>query len=711
MTRIFLNMDVVKLKIKKRDGSIVSVDQIKIENAINKSFSSVGEGSDAESKRIAEKVLEIIGKRFSHEMPSVEEIQDVVEEMLILSGYSHAARSYILYREHRSDIRRIKTMLGVKDDLKLNINAIQVLRKRYLLKDEKGEITETPLQMFSRVAKAVAEADGLYERQEDIPKTEAEFLKVMANMEFLPNSPTLMNAGTPVGQLSACFVIPVEDSISSIFDAVKHMAIVHKSGGGTGFSFSAIRPTGDVVKTTHGIASGPLSFMRVFDVTTDVIKQGGRRRGANMGILRIDHPDIIDFISAKERDGLFNNFNLSVAVTREFMHALEEDGDFFLKNPRTGERLRSIKAGDLFKMIVASAWRTGDPGLVFIDRINEENPIPELGYIEATNPCGEQPLLNWESCNLGSINLAAMVENGAFDFEKFNSVIETSIHFLDNVIDINNYPLERIKLTTLRSRKIGLGVMGLADALIMLGIPYDSEEALAFSDSVAKALSEASVRASEMLAFSRGAFPAYEGSKWQHKGIKMRNATTTTIAPTGTLSLIAGCSSGIEPLFAVSFIRNIVEGTRMIEANPLFKDYAEKHGFDYSNAIAEVAKTGSCRKVESLPESVKRIFVAAHDIDPEWHVRIQAVFQRYTDNAVSKTINLPEGASLEDVEKSFLRAYSLGCKGITVYRYGSKSEQVLYIGGDIKAKLYEKSEYTSVDAEYAGGCPTGICYV
>ncbi len=584
----------------------------------------------------------------------------------------------------------VKEALAEKETLsqigiELSQNALRVLERRYLKKDAEGEVIETSQELFRRVAKHIASAELLYHSEADVSPLEEAFYQLMANLEFLPNSPTLMNAGGELGQLSACFVIPVDDSMESIFEAVRYTALIHKSGGGTGFSFSRLRPEKDRVGSTGGIASGPVSFMRVFDIATDVVKQGGMRRGANMAILAVDHPDILKFITAKDDPEVLTNFNLSVAVTDSFMEAVEKGADYNLVNPRTGEVTGKLNAKEVFDKIVDMAWRTGDPGIVFMDEINRRNPTPKLGKIESTNPCGEQPLLPFESCNLGSINLSKMLvcQNNHFeiDYAKLAQTVKLAVHFLDNVIDVNQFPLPEIAERTKAARKIGLGVMGFADMLLQLGIPYDSEQALNIAEEIMHFISEEANKASIELAEERGFFPAFKGSIYDLPGgPQFRNASRTTIAPTGSLSIIANCSSGIEPIFALSYVRHILEGEEFIEVNPYFEQAARRGNFYSSELMKQLAEGKRLRDIEGVPKEIKRLFVSAYDTSPEWHVRMQAAFQKFTDSAVSKTVNFPYEATPEDIAKVYMLAYHEGLKGITIYRDRSRESQVLTMG-------------------------------
>ena len=564
----------------------------------------------------------------------------------------------------------------------LSANATTVLRRRYLAKNAEGKPVETPAQLFRRVAVNIAEAERLYAgSRAAVSGAAASFMALMRRLDFLPNSPTLMNAGRDLQQLSACFVLPVDDSLESIFEAVKHQALIHQSGGGTGFSFSHLRPKNDRVATTSGVASGPVSFMRVFNMATEVIKQGGTRRGANMGILRVDHPDILEFIAAKQHPAELTNFNISVGLTDAFMQALERGRDYALVNPRTGRVVGRFRASMVFDRLVEAAWSTGEPGVVFLDTINASNPTPHIGRIESTNPCSEQPLLPYESCTLGSINLAHFVtgpsKRARIDFDRLAGVIRLAVRFLDDVLDMNHYPLPDIEAATKGNRKIGLGVMGFADLLIKLGIPYDTKEALATGERVMKFVREHGRNASADLARERGVFPNFKGSRLESEGQRLRNATVTTVAPTGTISIIADCSPGIEPLYGVSFTRTVMEDVRLTSLHPEFAARARAAGIHSARLIEQVAQNESIQHLSDIPAEIRRLFVTAHDITPEQHVRMQAAFQRYSDSGVSKTINLPATATKADVASAFRLAYRLGCKGLTVFRTGSREKQVL----------------------------------
>ena len=623
--------------------------------------------------------------RFLREM--IEKMEDETIPMPIIDEMIQQ-KAMELGCQHVSSVKLDDAMFQ-DNGLIISGNAKTVLERRYLRKDDQGRPIETPSDMFHRVAHHIAQAEKNYGDPDAVDKMEAVFYRMMTEFRFLPNSPTLMNAGRRLGQLAACFVLPVEDSMEGIFDALKNAAIIHKSGGGTGFSFSRLRPKNSRVGTTGGVASGPVSFMKVFNTATEQVKQGGTRRGANMAILRVDHPDIMEFIQCKARGTDLNNFNISVGITDVFMDALRKKADYDLVDPRTKVAVGRLSSLEVYQSIVYHAWKNGDPGIVFLDRINRDNPTPGLGEIESTNPCGEQPLLPMESCNLGSVNLDKFVmkKDGipTIDYERLKETIDHAVRFLDDVIDMSVYPIPEIERMVKGNRKIGLGVMGFADMLYQLGVPYNSEEGLEIAETLMKFFQKTSHDASRRLAETRGTFENFDQSIFKDReGCAYRNATTTTIAPTGTLSIIAGCSSGIEPLFALSFTRTIMDNDEMAEVNPHFEATAKAMGFCSPELMKTISRKGTIQDIDEIPEEVKRVFVTAHDITPEWHVRMQAAFQKYTDNAVSKTVNLSKNTSTADVLKIYDLAYASGCKGVTIYRDGSKDKQVLSVNRDKK---------------------------
>ncbi len=681
-------------KVRKRDGSVVEFDPNKIEQAIWKAAVSVGGKDQKKAAEIAKKVVKEIKKKFDGKTPSVEDVQDIVEKVLIEAGHAATAKAYILYRHRKNLQREMKKILGVQDDLKLSMNSVHVLQRRYLLKDELGAIKETPSQLFRRVARHIASAEPKFGSDDETTRYyENAFYEIMTSFEFLPNSPTLMNAGTSLGQLSACFILGVNDSLEDIFDAVKYSALIHQSGGGTGFCFSHLRPKGDFVKSTAGVASGPISFMTVFDHATNVIKQGGKRRGANMGVLHVWHPDIEDFVGVKQTPGVLENFNISVGVDDAFMKAVEDDEEYALLNPRNKEVMRKINARGLFKLIAYSAWKSAEPGVLFMDTINKVNPTPRYTIV-ATNPCGEVPMPDYESCNLGSINLSRFVEldwskgdwKKKVNWERLRYVVRLAIQFLDNVVELNNYPLPQIREMSLKHRRVGLGVMGFSRMLFKMGIKYDSPQGFEVGAELMKFITNEGRKMSHELGRARGSFPGFAESTWAKDYDAMRNATVTSIAPTGTISMIAETSSGIEPTFALAYIKNVMDGTKLFYSDDVFEHVLKVRGLYSSEIMKKIITRGSLKEIEEIPKDIKDIFVISHDISAESHIRMQAAFQKHTDLAVSKTINMPASASVEDVENAYMLSWKLGCKGVTVYRDRSRGEQVLSVPAEEETK-------------------------
>jgi ribonucleoside-diphosphate reductase alpha chain len=694
-------------RVRKRDGSLARFDPDRIRTAVEKAALEVG----ADAARVAASATELVLERLvskvhaGYPIPSVEEIQDLVEQALADLGYWKVARAFATYRKQRTELRETKRMLGVRDELKLSLGATLVLRERYLRRNERGRIVESTGEMMDRVAHAVAAAEQNFSDGK-VSLWAQRFSELLRSLRFLPNSPTLMNAGTPVGMLSGCFVLPIDDSLRSIFETMTLMALVHQAGGGTGFSFSAIRPKDDLVRSTGGRASGPLSFLRLYDSVTDTVKQGGRRRGANMAVMSVTHPDIVGFIESKRDQSSLQNFNLSVGVTDSFMRKALRGDSFWLINPRNKAKVAKLDASRLLDQIAEAAWSTGDPGLLFLDEINRRNPLPSRGRIEATNPCGEVPLLPYESCNLGSINLARHISNGRIDWRMLAETIQVAVRFLDNVIEINKYPDPRLDEAARLSRKVGLGVMGLAETFAALGIAYDSDEALRLARRLAAFIRRHAHRSSVELAVQRGPFPLFPESRWAKRGAPpMRNAQLTSIAPTGTISLIAGTTSGIEPMFAIGYVRHAM-GRRLTEVNQLFERLARERGFYSEELMARIAVKGGVRDDPAVPEDIRSAFVTAFEVAPEWHLKMQATFQRYVDAAVSKTVNLPESATPETIRSIFVQAWRLRVKGITVYRYGSKPQQVLELMTDDEDG---SKPPVAVQREFSGGCMGHIC--
>ncbi|MBI3032309.1 adenosylcobalamin-dependent ribonucleoside-diphosphate reductase [Candidatus Woesearchaeota archaeon] len=670
-------------KVIKRNGETVVFDPKKITDALYKAAQAIG-GTDEElSKALTKKIVAKIEELFPDKIPHVEDVQDVVERVLIEDNHVKTAKAYILYRERQKNIREVKqSLVGGYVDKRFTINALKILKERLLMKKEDGAV-ETPEDMFRRVAKEIAKADKQYDNEPNLKETEDKFFECLNKLDFLPNSPCLMNAGTKNQQLISCYVLPIEDSTESIYTTLKNAAMVHRTGSGTGFSFSNLRPKEDTIDDSRGFSAGPIPFMHVYDKSTEIIKKTGLRRGANMAVLRVDHPNILDFITAKENPHHLRNFNISVGITKEFMDALDNRKRYPLINPRTKQEVRLLPAKEVFDLIATMSWKNGEPGVIFLDTINEKNPVPELGEIKTTSACGEVPLLEYEACPLGSINLSNMVQGGRVNLAALRDTAWIAVHFLDNVIDVNKYTLKDSEKITNDNRKIGVGVMGFADMLYQLGVPYNSEEAIKVAERIMKFIRDEARLASEALAKKRGVFANYEKSIYAKKGIKQRNATTTAIAPTGTISLIADCSSGIEPNFALSYMKKITGGDELLYVNKHLKSELLKREIYSEDLMKEIASKGSLQSFLDLASEIRKVFVISHEIPAEYHVLIQAAFQKYCDNAVSKSVNLEYTSSKEDVVKTFKLAYKLGCKGITIYRDRSREDQILtLLGGE-----------------------------
>lgn len=672
-------------KVVKRNGQIETFRLEKVAAAIFRAAASVGGNDKNLAEELSKDVLKQIEEAFPDKIPLVEHIQDIVEKTLIERGHARTAKAYIIYRHQRDQEREQRALiLGNQDkdeNLDFSYEALKILERRYLKKGETGQLGETPAQMLRRVAKSVAQADADYGTSKtEVAETEEKFYRLMSELKFLPNTPTLMNAGNSTQQLNACFVLPIEDTMQSIFGTLRHSAIVHQRGGGTGFSFSRLRPKGDKVGMHFGVASGPVAFLNVYDTALEVVKQGGVRPGANMAVLKVDHPDILRFVEAKRNTTSLNNFNISVAVTDRFMKAVEEDRDYMIKSPRTEKYVGKLRARDVFAVITQNAWKTGDPGLLFIDEINRKHPAQQLGEIEATNQCAEAPLLPYESCALGAIDVAKFVAKREIDWEKLSKAVRTSIHFLDNVVDVNTYPTKKVQDQSQSTRKLGLGVMGFANLLFKLRIKYDSEEGLQLADKLLGFIKETAYQASQQLAEIRGVCPAWEGSTHQQAERKMRNITCLALSPTGTRSILADTSAGCEPAFALCYQRTLLGTQGLVALNSVFEKQLKERELYTSGLIRKVSYSSNIQNIKEIPKDMRDIFVTAQDISPEWHIKMQTVLQKHVDNAISKTINFPSTAAIRDVEEAYLTAWKGKCKGITIYRDGSYEDQVINIG-------------------------------
>ena len=672
-------------KIAKRDGRLEDFDVNKICTAITKSAKEVGETKLEIADEVAQGILQTLEQK-SKNTTTIEEVNDLLENMLMRGGHAKIAKAYILYRHKKEELRKQKLQFeGVKmeDNANFSPEAVAILERRYLLKDKEGNTTETPRGMLKRVAKNIAQADLLYKtKEEQVKEIEEKFYQMIYDLRFLPNSPTLMNAGTKTQQLSSCFVLPIEDTMSGIFGTLKDAAVIHQRGSGTGFSFSRIRPKGDPVGKNFGVAAGPVAFMRAYDAALETIKQGGVRPGANMAVLKIDHPDIIRFIESKRDTRSLHNFNISVAITDNFMRAVEEEREYYLTNPHSEKYCGKLRAKDVFAMITQNAWKTGDPGVIFIDEVNRKHPAKHLGEVETTNQCGEAPLLPNEGCVLGSINLAKFVnkEKKDVDWDSLKETVHLAVHFLDNVIDMNSYPTPEIEKQTKKTRKFGLGIMGFVDLLFMLRIKYDSESGLEFADTLMSFIKKAAYEKSEELAEKRGVCLAWKDSDHDKADRKMRNMTCLSISPTGTISILANASSGCEPLYAIAYQKTVMGNSEIIYFNKAFEETAKENGFFSVELMKNIARSGSIQEFREIPKEIREIFVTAQDISPEAHIKMQSTLQKHVDNSISKTINLPATAAIKDVEQVYLLAWKSKCKGITVYRDGSYEDQVMNAG-------------------------------